>query len=59
MLTVEIMGVGEAGVVEPTSGTVSITRLDSTVIDGNIDVVFGSAGHVTASFSAPVCIPSS
>jgi len=41
--------------VEATSGTVTLTRVDSTELDGSADLTFGSSGQVSGSSTAPVC----
>ena len=40
--------------VESTSGTVVVTKVDSSGIAGTFDVMFG-ADHLTGSFDAPTC----
>jgi hypothetical protein len=43
-----------------TSGTVTLTNITATEIDGSFDVTFSSGDHLTGSFSAPVCsVPTS
>jgi hypothetical protein len=39
---------------QATSGTVTLTRADSTAYEGSYDLMFGS-DHVTGSFAAPWC----
>ncbi len=41
--------------IEATSGTVVLTRVDSSGYSGTFDVTFSDASHVTGSFSASTC----
>jgi len=41
--------------IETTSGTVTLTRVDSSGYSGTFDITFSDASHVTGSFSASKC----
>jgi hypothetical protein len=41
--------------IEATSGTVTLTRVDSTGYSGTFDITFSDASHVTGSFTAGKC----
>jgi hypothetical protein len=41
-----------------TGGTVTLTNVSSTQVEGTFDVTFASGDHVTGHFSAGNCMPS-